>query len=86
MADKTAIDLQLVTSNLNAVLTEVQSVKAELAAIAANPVALVQSLTSITAIIGVLAPLLTVGLRLQLNLKPFINSSAFSCFSLSLLP
>ena len=60
VADKAAIDQQLVTSSLNAVLAEVQSVKAQLQAIAASPVALVLSLTTVSGIIAVLGPLLTV--------------------------
>ena len=60
VADKAAIDQQLVTSSLNAVLSEVQSVKAQLQAVAANPVALVLSLVTVNGIITVLGPLLTV--------------------------
>ena len=58
--DKATIDQQLVTSSLNAVLSEVQSVKAQLQAIAANPVSLVLSLVTVNGIITVLGPLLTV--------------------------
>ncbi|KJA19073.1 hypothetical protein HYPSUDRAFT_56783 [Hypholoma sublateritium FD-334 SS-4] len=58
VANKADINQELVTRSLNAVLSEVQSVKAQLTAIAASPVTLVQSLASINSIIGVLAPLL----------------------------